>query len=114
MTLSEEQDAQGGLEQTAHVDRVASLTGIRAVAALLVIGTHAAYVTGKYTHGYWGLAGARMEIGVPIFFVLSGFLLFRPWVAAAATGGAQRIQVGAGLSGTRKLITDVVSGEIPG
>ncbi|OBH10461.1 acyltransferase [Mycobacterium sp. E1747] len=87
MTLSEEQDAQGGLEQTAHVDRVASLTGIRAVAALLVVGTHAAYTTGKYTHGYWGLVGSRLEIGVPIFFVLSGFLLFRPWLKSAATGG---------------------------
>jgi len=87
MTLSEEQDAQGGLEQISHVDRVASLTGIRAVAALLVVGTHAAYTTGKYTHGYWGLVGSRMEIGVPIFFVLSGFLLFRPWVKSAATGG---------------------------
>ncbi|MBW0014126.1 acyltransferase [Mycobacterium sp.] len=86
MTLSEEQDAQGGLEQVAHVDRVASLTGIRAVAALLVVGTHAAYTTGKYTHGYWGLAGSRLEVGVPIFFVLSGFLLFRPWVKSAATG----------------------------
>jgi peptidoglycan/LPS O-acetylase OafA/YrhL len=82
MTLSEERDAQGGLEQVAGVDRVASLTGIRAVAAILVVGTHAAYTTGKYTHGYWGLVGARMEIGVPIFFVLSGFLLFRPWVKA--------------------------------
>jgi peptidoglycan/LPS O-acetylase OafA/YrhL len=87
MTLSEERDAQGGLEQTSHVDRVASLTGVRAVAALLVVGTHAAYTTGKYTHGYWGLVGARLEIGVPIFFVLSGFLLFRPWVKSAATGG---------------------------
>jgi peptidoglycan/LPS O-acetylase OafA/YrhL len=87
MTLSEERDAQGGLEQVAHVDRVSSLTGIRAVAALTVVGTHAAYSTGKYTHGYWGLVGSRLEIGVPIFFVLSGFLLFRPWVKSAATGG---------------------------
>jgi peptidoglycan/LPS O-acetylase OafA/YrhL len=87
MTLSEQRDAQGGLEQVSHVDRVASLTGIRAVAAILVVGTHAAYTTGKYTHGYWGLVGSRMEIGVPIFFVLSGFLLFRPWVKSAETGG---------------------------
>jgi peptidoglycan/LPS O-acetylase OafA/YrhL len=85
MTLSEDTDAQGGLEQVAGVDRVASLTGIRAVAAILVVGTHAAYTTGKYTHGYWGLVGARMEIGVPIFFVLSGFLLFRPWVKSAVS-----------------------------
>ena len=48
--------------------------------------THAAYTTGKYTHGYLGLVYSRMEIGVPIFFVLSGFLLFRPWVKAAAVG----------------------------
>jgi len=87
MTLSKAEDAQGGLEQTSGPDRVASLTGIRAVAAILVVGTHAAYTTGKYTHGYWGLVGSRMEIGVPIFFVLSGYLLFRPWVKSAATGG---------------------------
>ena len=79
---------QGGLEAVAGVDRVASLTGVRAVAALLVVATHAAYTTGKYTHGYAGLVFSRMEIGVPIFFVLSGFLLFGPWVRAAASGSA--------------------------
>jgi peptidoglycan/LPS O-acetylase OafA/YrhL len=77
---------QGGLEAVSRVDRVPSLTGIRAVAALLVVATHAAYTTGKYTHGFVGLAYSRMEIGVPIFFVLSGYLLFGPWVKAAATG----------------------------
>jgi peptidoglycan/LPS O-acetylase OafA/YrhL len=87
MTLPKATTAQGGLEQVSRVDRVASLTGIRAVAALLVVGTHAAYTTGKYTHGYFGLVCSRMEMGVPIFFVLSGFLLFRPWVKSAATGG---------------------------
>jgi peptidoglycan/LPS O-acetylase OafA/YrhL len=80
--------AQGGLESVAKAERVASLTGIRAVAALLVMGTHAAYTTGKYTHGYVGLVYSRMEIGVPIFFVLSGFLLFGPWVKAVASDGA--------------------------
>lgn len=85
MTASGEVD-QGGLEQVSTVDRVASLTGVRAVAALLVLGTHAAYTTGKYTHGFVGLVYSRMEIGVPIFFVLSGYLLFGPWVRAAASG----------------------------
>ncbi|OBG18585.1 acyltransferase [Mycolicibacterium celeriflavum] len=79
-------DDQGGLEQVSTVDRVASLTGIRAVAALLVMGTHAAYGTGAYNRGYLGLTFARMEIGVAIFFVLSGFLLFGSWVRATATG----------------------------
>jgi peptidoglycan/LPS O-acetylase OafA/YrhL len=77
--------AQGGLESVGKAERVASLTGIRAVAALLVMATHAAYTTGKYTHGYVGLMYSRMEIGVPVFFVLSGFLLFGPWVEAAAS-----------------------------
>jgi peptidoglycan/LPS O-acetylase OafA/YrhL len=89
MTVSrgvEGAQAQGGLESVAAPERVGSLTGIRAVAAILVVATHAAYTTGKYTHGYVGLVQARMEIGVPIFFVLSGFLLFGPWVRAAAKG----------------------------
>ena len=89
MTASSEVD-QGGLEQISTVDRVASLTGVRALAALLVLGTHAAYTTGKYTHGFVGLVYSRMEIGVPIFFVLSGFLLFGPWVTAATAGVRRR------------------------
>lgn len=79
---------QGGLEQVSGVDRIASLTGVRAVAALLVMATHAAYGTGTYNRGYVGLMFARMEIGVAIFFVLSGFLLFGPWVRATAAGAA--------------------------
>lgn len=75
-------DIGGGLASVT-TGRVPSLTGIRAVAALLVVLTHAAYTTGKYPQGYLGLVYSRMEIGVPIFFVLSGFLLFSPWVNRA-------------------------------
>ncbi len=64
---------------------VPALTGMRAMAALLVVGTHAAFATGTLTHGYLGAIYARLEIGVSIFFALSGFLLFRPWVVAAAS-----------------------------
>lgn len=85
MTVSDRTAVSGGLESVT-TDRVASLTGIRAVAALLVVLTHAAYTTGKYPQGYVGLVYSRMEIGVPIFFVLSGFLLFLPWVKAAHAG----------------------------
>lgn len=82
--MTAQPQAQGGLESVSTTDRVAALTGVRAVAALLVVLTHAAYTTGMYPQGYTGLVLSRAEIGVPIFFVLSGFLLFRPWVAAAS------------------------------
>lgn len=64
--------------------RVDALTGLRAVAALLVLTTHAAFATGTLTNDFFGSAYARLEVGVAIFFALSGFLLFRPWVRAAA------------------------------
>lgn len=83
-----DQDTLGGLESVDKAERVASLTGVRAVAALLVMLTHAAYTTGKYPQGYVGLLYSRAEIGVPVFFVLSGFLLFSPWVKSAAQGTA--------------------------
>lgn len=67
-------------------NRVASLTGLRAVAALLIVATHAAFGTGHLDDGYLGQLYARLEVGVPVFFVLSGYLLFRPWVVAAARG----------------------------
>jgi peptidoglycan/LPS O-acetylase OafA/YrhL len=78
----------GGGAAVVTADRVASLTGVRALAAILVVATHAAYTTGKYTHGFAGLVYSRLEIGVPIFFALSGFLLFGPWVRAAVAATA--------------------------
>jgi peptidoglycan/LPS O-acetylase OafA/YrhL len=67
---------------TAHLP---ALDTLRAVGALAVLTTHAAFWAGDYTgHGVWGTLLARLDVGVAIFFVLSGFLLSRPWLAAAA------------------------------
>lgn len=75
-----------GVTAATSPSHISALTGLRAVAALLVVGTHAAFATGKLTHGYVGAIYAHLEVGVAIFFVLTGFLLFRPWVRAAAGG----------------------------
>lgn len=66
-----------------HTDFPA-LDGLRAVAVLLVIMTHVAFWTGNYQKGFVSALYARMDCGVAIFFVLSGFLLARPWLVAAA------------------------------
>jgi peptidoglycan/LPS O-acetylase OafA/YrhL len=62
------------------------LDGLRAVAALMVVGTHVAFQTGAVVNGAWGAVLARFDFGVALFFVLSGFLLVRPWLAAVTAG----------------------------
>lgn len=75
---------------------VAALDGVRAVAALMVVLTHVAFQTGETSVGTHGGLLARMDLGVAIFFVLSGFLLYRPW--ARATRGL------GGRPGTRRYL----------
>ena len=66
--------------------RFALLDGARALAALLILVTHTAALTGFNAANPLGAWTARMDSGVAIFFVLSGFLLYRPWVAARLEG----------------------------
>lgn len=60
------------------------LDTMRAVGALAVLTTHVSFWAGEYTgNGIWGSLLARLDVGVAIFFVLSGFLLSRSWIIAA-------------------------------
>lgn len=66
--------------------RFPALDAVRALGAAMVVATHVAFRTGRIVHGPFSGTLARMDIGVALFFVLSGFLLFRPHVVAALTG----------------------------
>ena len=71
---------------TIPVHRFAQLDSIRAIAAIMVVATHTSFWAGVYTRGTWGAATQRLEVGVAIFFVLSGFLLSRPYLMRARHG----------------------------
>jgi peptidoglycan/LPS O-acetylase OafA/YrhL len=63
-----------------------SLDGYRALAAVAVLTTHVGFQTAHSVNGALGGAVARLEIGVTLFFLLSGFLLYRPYSRAAMQG----------------------------
>ena len=64
-----------------------ALDTLRAIGALCVLTTHAAFWSGDYLrNGVWGNVLARLDVGVAIFFVLSGFLLSRPWLLSRVRG----------------------------
>jgi peptidoglycan/LPS O-acetylase OafA/YrhL len=62
------------------------LDAMRAVAALSIVVTHASGVSNFNTDNALGAYTARLNFGVCIFFLLSGFLLYRPFVAARREG----------------------------
>jgi peptidoglycan/LPS O-acetylase OafA/YrhL len=63
-----------------------ALNAVRAAGAIMVVLTHSAFNTGRINDGWVGAALARLDFGVTLFFVLSGFLLSRPWFLSAALG----------------------------
>ncbi|MFN8018212.1 MAG: acyltransferase [Acidimicrobiales bacterium] len=72
-------------------DRFPTFEGLRALCALGVLAYHAGTFTGltwgpAARYGGWGPWVQHMNVGVSVFFVLSGFLLFRPFVRAHLAG----------------------------
>ncbi|MDG4834053.1 acyltransferase [Solwaraspora sp. WMMD1047] len=71
--------------QIPPLPRLAALDGVRVLGASAVIGQHVGFITGVITRESWGGWIAMMDFAVALFFVLSGFLLFRPYAKAAAS-----------------------------
>lgn len=59
-----------------------ALDALRALGALMVVSTHVGFESGDAQNGPFAGLLARMDFGVAIFFVLSGFLLFGPHARA--------------------------------
>lgn len=65
--------------------RVSGFEGLRAVAAFSVLVTHAA-VSATGNGGRFGSVWSRLDVGVTVFFVISGFLLWRPFAQSLLSG----------------------------
>lgn len=68
-----------------HARRLAAVDGLRAVAALSVLAYHAWLYTktdpnASHTDGLVDSVVHELRLGLVLFFVLTGFLLFQPWL----------------------------------
>jgi len=65
--------------------RTPEVEGLRAIAALAVLVTHVS-LNAMGNRGPWGGLLARLDVGVAVFFVLSGYLLYRPFARSLLRG----------------------------
>jgi peptidoglycan/LPS O-acetylase OafA/YrhL len=73
-------DGAAGVQRPA---RFPALDGVRAIAAISVVAFHVR-ASGRATFGPIDRYAAHLNAGVALFFLLSGFLLYRPFVVARA------------------------------
>jgi peptidoglycan/LPS O-acetylase OafA/YrhL len=70
----------------------AALGGVRAIAAYIVIATHAGFESGRsLENGPWAPLLARLNFGVTLFFLLSGFLLSRQFLTDTSRLSPDRV-----------------------
>jgi peptidoglycan/LPS O-acetylase OafA/YrhL len=63
----------------------ACFDGLRAIAAVSVLLLHTAWISGFTSRSSLGAYTSRLEIGVSVFFLISGFLLYRPFAVSHLT-----------------------------
>jgi peptidoglycan/LPS O-acetylase OafA/YrhL len=66
--------------------RFALFDSLRAIAAIGVVLFHSSIFSKAVFTSRWGVLGAHLNVGVALFFLISGFLLYRPWAAALLRG----------------------------
>ncbi|HEY2385413.1 MAG TPA: acyltransferase [Candidatus Binatia bacterium] len=76
---------QPGVGAHAHFP---AFDGLRAIAATSVALYHTAFLAGYTIRGGWAQLLTHGDVGVTIFFLISGFLLYRPFVSAHLGGKA--------------------------
>lgn len=62
---------------------------LRGLAAISILFVHVGIFTGAFSDTWHGRLVSHLDIGVPFFFLLSAFLLYRPFVAARARDGGR-------------------------
>jgi peptidoglycan/LPS O-acetylase OafA/YrhL len=62
------------------------LDSMRAIAVLGVLLTHTSFLSGSNEDTWFGPFAARLDVGVTIFFLISGFLIYRPFVNVRLNG----------------------------
>ena len=58
------------------------IDGVRAIAALTIFAFHVSFHLGLLSSGFVSNLLGNLNVGVPIFFVVSGFLIYRPFIAS--------------------------------
>jgi peptidoglycan/LPS O-acetylase OafA/YrhL len=80
------EDAPDALKPPPGNPRFPLFDSLRGLAALAIVVTHVGLASGANFSAPYGAMTARLDVGVTLFFVLSGFLLYRPFVAGRFEG----------------------------
>ena len=67
---------------TGHGGRFPLVDSMRGLAALSIVALHISFANGLARDGVLAPYAARLEVGVAVFFLISGFLLYRPFAAS--------------------------------
>jgi peptidoglycan/LPS O-acetylase OafA/YrhL len=84
----ESTDTMGAEPAPVKPRHFACFDGLRAIAAVSVLLLHTAWMSGFTSRSWLGAYTSRLEIGVSVFFLISGFLLYRPFAVSHLTDRA--------------------------